>query len=319
MLVSRHWPVLAYATMIGCSSGATPAPPSDASIAQSQATHADAGAAAADTLCSGCPSQTLDRSDTTVRFHHVHLNVTDTDASRAFYVKFFDARPVRLNGKTDALWLAPMLFLLHKVPQAPDDTLAMGLDHVGRGVSDVMQWFEHASELGIMGDPRQGFQSTPMQVAGFTYIYLRGPDAERIEAYSAGTVVVPGHLDESESFQHVHFLTADLDATVAWYSDLLGLPGNPPNGIGRDIPVDRVSLFFPSFPPVTGFVASDDKPMGHIAFSVADLAAWRARADMLGLEVVAEPAWADEGFRSFFVRGPDHVLLEFVEAGPIAL
>ena len=77
---------------------------------------------------------------------------------------------------------------------------------------------------------------------------------------------------------------------VAWYSVLLALPANPPNGIGRDIPLDRVSLFFPSFPPVTTFVATDDKPLGHIAFSVADLTALRARADMPGLEVVAEPA-----------------------------
>jgi catechol 2,3-dioxygenase-like lactoylglutathione lyase family enzyme len=250
-----------------------------------------------------------------VRFHHVHLNVTDPDASRAFYVKFFGAQEVRLNDKTDALWMAPMLFLLHKVAVAPDDTLAMGIDHVGRGASDVMGWFQNASELGIMGDPRQGFQPTPMQVAGFTYIYVRGPDAERIEVYSAGTVVVPGDV-EPESFQHVHFLTADLDGTVTWYAALLALPGNPPNGLGRDIALDRVSLFFPSYPPVTTFVASDDKPMGHIAFSVSDLAALRARADKLGIEVVAEPAWTDEGFRSFFLRGPDAVLLEFVEAGP---
>jgi catechol 2,3-dioxygenase-like lactoylglutathione lyase family enzyme len=125
-------------------------------------------------------------------------------------------------------------------------------------------------------------------------VYLRGPDAERTEVYSSGTVLIPDHLDAAESFQHVHLLTADVDATVAWYAELLELPANPNNGLGRDIVVDRVALFFASYPLPNPFVATDDRPLGHIALSVSDLDRRRERAGMLGVEIVAEPSLRDE-------------------------
>src|SRR4051812_40383415 len=134
-------------------------------------------------VCSGCPGAKLDRSDDQVRFHHVHLNVTDPEATRTFYTKIFAAEPIRLNDRVDALWLSPMLFLLHKVAVAPNDTLEMGLDHVGRGSDDVTQWFDQASKQGVMGDPRQGFQSSPAQLGTATFVYVRGPDGERVEVY----------------------------------------------------------------------------------------------------------------------------------------
>jgi catechol 2,3-dioxygenase-like lactoylglutathione lyase family enzyme len=268
-------------------------------------------------VCSGCPSEKLDRTDNQVRFHHLHLNVTDPEATAAFYTKVFAAQSVRLNDKVDALWLSPMLFLLHKVAAAPNDTLEMGLDHVGRGSDDVTQWFDQASKQGVMGDPRQGFQSTPAQIGSTTFVYVRGPNAERMEVYSSGTVTVPGHSDAVTTFQHAHFLTVDVDATVAWYAMLLGQPANPSNGLGRDVPVDRVALFFASYPAVSTFVPTDDRPLGHVAFSVTDLMAMRSRVTEQGIEVVHEPAVAEEGFLSFYVRGPEKVLIEFVEAGPL--
>jgi catechol 2,3-dioxygenase-like lactoylglutathione lyase family enzyme len=81
--------------------------------------------------------------------------------------------------------------------------------------------------------------------------------------------------------------------------------------------VDRASLFLASFPVIETFVPTDDRPVGHLALAVTDLAPMRARADTLGLDMVAEPALAPEGFRSFFVRAPDRVLLEIVGAGPL--
>jgi catechol 2,3-dioxygenase-like lactoylglutathione lyase family enzyme len=322
----RHIPsLLMFAfTIAGCSTSST----RGASVLQTDAstpgTHdaspnsgADANAGMLRNVCSGCAKETLDRTDKSVRFHHVHLNVTDPAASRAFYTKFFAAESVRLNDKADALWLAPMLFLLNKVAVAPNDTLEMGLDHVGRGSDDPAQWFDEVSKQGVMGDPRQGFQSTPAQLGSFTFVYVRGPDAERMEVYSSGTVVVPGHVASAKDFQHAHFVTADVDSTVAWYSALLELPANPSTGLGRDIAVDRVALFFAGFPLPNAFAPTDDRPLGHIALSVSDLAMMRARAEALGIEIVAEPSVANEGFRSFFVRAPDRVLLEFVEAGPI--
>jgi catechol 2,3-dioxygenase-like lactoylglutathione lyase family enzyme len=89
------------------------------------------------------------------------------------------------------------------------------------------------------------------------------------------------------------------------------------NALGRDITVDRTSLFFNDSPMPNSSVATDDRPLGHIAFSVYNLDALRDNASTLGVEIVAEPALAPEDFRSFFIRAPDQVLIELVEAGPM--
>jgi catechol 2,3-dioxygenase-like lactoylglutathione lyase family enzyme len=309
--------LLCICMIVGCTSNNTQrpdaaAPPYDASDGTPVT---DAGVRRG--ICSGCSTEDLDRADRRVRFHHVHLNVTNPVASDTFYTQFFGAERVRLNDKADALWLAPMLFLLHKVAVAPNETLEMGLDHVGRGADDPVQWFDEVSKQGVMGDPRRGSQATPVQLGVLTFIYVRGPDAERMEVYNVGTVVVPEHEADAKEFQHVHFITPDIDATAAWYSALVDQPVNT-NTLGRDITVDRTSLFFNSSAMPTASAATDDRPLGHIAFCVADLDMLRDHAKTLGVEIVAEPALAPEGFRSFFVRAPDQVLIELVEAGPIA-
>jgi catechol 2,3-dioxygenase-like lactoylglutathione lyase family enzyme len=275
-------------------------------------------------ICTGCTSDNLDLSDQNVRFHHVHLNVNDSNATRDFYMNIFAAEPVRINGVTDALWLAPMLLLMHSVADAPADPLEMGLDHFGHGADDPVAWFDNAASLGVVGDTRTGFPGTPQQFGngvppdGFTYVYMRGPTAERLEVYTVGTINIPGHENDAQQFQHVHLLSDDVDGTVAWYSQLLDLPAGPNSGLGREIVVDRVSLFFASLPLPDAFVPTDDRSLGHLALSVTDLDRMRVRAGTLGVEIVSEPALRDEGFRSFFVRAPQEVLLEFVEASALA-
>ena len=75
--------------------------------------------------------------------------------------------------------------------------------------------------------------------------------------------------------------------------------------------LDSSAAVPPSFAP------SDDTPIGHVAFSFADLAPVLERIDSMGVEVVSEVA-KDEahGFESIFVRGPDELLVELVQADP---
>jgi len=149
-------------------------------------------------------------------------------------------------------------------------------------------------------------------VANFTYVYVVGPNNERIEVWTG-----------LSQWRHVHMMTPDVDASVLWYTDLLQVDPVYPNatqflGTSNAIALDQgVQLYFASLPPVDTFVRTDDRPLGHIAFSVANLDTIWNRAKQLDLTVVAEPAERPQGFRSFFLRGPQEVLIEFVEAGPL--
>jgi catechol 2,3-dioxygenase-like lactoylglutathione lyase family enzyme len=303
--------------------------PSARSSEQTIPAHGGSGArntSGAPELCSGCASEMPDSSDLGVRLHHVHMNVKDVRQTIAFYAEHFGAREVWLNGRESAVWADPILLLLQESGADAPDTLQMGFEHVGMGVSNPSAWFDQASQTGVEIDTRNGAPSAAVSMPApdalrafldedvdtFAYVYVRGPNRERVEVWSG-----------LAKFRHAHFMTPDVDATVAFYDQLFGTQPIVANaavtgGFGNGIALaNDVQLFFASFPAIAEFVRTDDRPLGHIAFSVTDLARQFARIEQLGVTIVSTPSATEHGFRSFFVRGPQDVLIEFVEAGPL--
>jgi catechol 2,3-dioxygenase-like lactoylglutathione lyase family enzyme len=280
-------------------------------------------------LCSGCAERVTDPADPSVHLHHVHLNSAARQRSTHFYQEHLSAEPVRLNDVTDALLAAPILLLTDERDVAPVSALPTTLQHVGWGSSDVQAWYDRAHEAGVAADTR-GFTlfmtaGTPVigepgsgQAAALgevpacfplpdalSYIYVLGPDQERIEVWSG----------VDQRVNHVHFTSSDLEATATWFQQFLGTPPlfSP---VIHAFYLDDVLFFFEKVGAPEDYGLTDDRVLGHIAFSVTDLAAWRQRAGDRGVEIVAEPA-AVHGFQSFFVRGPDGLLVEIVQAAPL--
>jgi catechol 2,3-dioxygenase-like lactoylglutathione lyase family enzyme len=318
-------------SILGCTQENAPAqrPGTDGRVATSADASASKGDAAARTsLCSGCPSDVRDPNDTSLRVHHIHLNVKDAKVSARFYEKHFGAKPVQLNGVAAALWAEPLLFLLEEGDFTPSEELRVGFEHVGMGVKDPQAWFDAASKEGIMVDPRNGAPNMPVSfpimpgtvpnldpgVDAFAFVYVRGPNSERIEVWSG-----------LSKFRHAHFMTPDIDGTVAWYEQLLGvpplMPKSDPTSIipTNGISLDGVQLNFLAPAAPVDFTKTDGQALDHIAFSVPDLDSMFEHVKALGVPVVSEPGPTPLGFRSFFVRAPQEVLLEFVAAGPVSV
>jgi catechol 2,3-dioxygenase-like lactoylglutathione lyase family enzyme len=233
---------------------------------------------------------------------------------------------VLLNAHTQALRTPPALLLLDEVGGAASSALPTALQHVGFGSSDPIAWFGAAEQAGVEPDTRGhtafSTDATPT-IAGpgslFTaaigveppgcfpiadeiaYVYVLGPDDERIELWSGSD----GRIN------HVHFTSPDLPATLAWYRSFLDLEIAEAGAFF----VDDILFYFEQIGDAADYAPTDEHVLGHIAFSVTDLTAWRARAGAQSVEVVSEPSTV-HGFESFFVRGPDGVLIELVQAAP---
>lgn len=271
------------------------------------------------------------------RFHHVRLNVTNPKRSIRFYSRVFGAVPVRFNNAVDGLFTERSFILFNVVDKAPDPALNTGIWHIGWGGVDVKHEFEwwQAHDVDI---------HTPLTPLGGTdnyYMYLSGPDKELIEINTMG----------HHRFAHVHFFCDDVNATCEWYHTHLGLkprgsnvpkpappatprkPGDP--GALRDIwinviPCDNVTMIFfgkpdldpPPFwwpdPPLKDMQPTKDRPIDHIAFSYREIEPVFERMKAAGVEIV-EPSATREPhkLKSFFVQGPNKVLIEIVEAKPI--
>jgi catechol 2,3-dioxygenase-like lactoylglutathione lyase family enzyme len=257
-------------------------------------------------------------------FHHVHLNVTDIQRSTDFYQRVFGAVPVKFNGRSDALFTERSFLLLNKVAAAPPAAPTTAMWHLGWGGVDLPNEFAWWKSKGIEFE-------TPLTPFGANYyMYMYGPDREVIEIYSG---------EQNHRYNHVHLLSADMNRATQWYADLLGItlrrrevprPADAAALWANAIRVDNVTINIFARPerepvpgwygkrPLTAFEPTRGSVVDHIAFSFRRIEPVLEHARAMGATVTAPIAvQPDTGVKSFFLQGPDGVLVEIVEARPI--
>jgi catechol 2,3-dioxygenase-like lactoylglutathione lyase family enzyme len=256
-------------------------------------------------------------------FHHVHLNVVDPQASQTYYEKFFGALPIQYRDLSDALFVERSFLLLNRVDQPARDNFGTTLWHIGWAGVDGHSEFEWRVRDGIE-------VQTPITPLGNQfYMYFWGPDRELVEVYTGS---------RNHRFEHVHLLATDLEATLDWFSRYLGVRpargSRPLSGTSMLIntiridnvnliifevpgdPAERVGILPDSIGP--HFAPTEGRAMDHVAFSYPHIAPELDRMRAAGVQVV-RPITTDPetGLTSFFVRGPDNLLVEIVEERPI--
>jgi catechol 2,3-dioxygenase-like lactoylglutathione lyase family enzyme len=263
--------------------------------------------------------------DNSVHFHHAHLNVTDTKASSQFYQQIFGAVPVKFGNRSDAVFTERSFLLFSQVAASPASDLDTGIWHLGWGGVDGPREYNTLTGKGVR------FQTPITPLNNNYYMYAFGPDKELLEIWT-------GY--QNHRYGHVHLISADPVGTVRWYTTTLGIPLrsqtiNEPgpasagsNGLQN---VDNVNIIVfrqPASEPVpplwagnktiSSFESTQGHAVDHLAFSYRKIDPVFSRMKKAGVRIV-EPITTktDYGFRSFFIEGPDKVLIEIVEAKPI--
>ncbi|MBI2422431.1 MAG: VOC family protein [Candidatus Hydrogenedentes bacterium] len=263
------------------------------------------------------------------RFHHVHINTTDQARSMKFYEEVFGAVPVKFMNRVDALFTERSFLLFNVVEEEPRNAWTTGIWHIGWGGVDVAHEFQWWKKQGVPFHT----ELQPLPGEDNFYMYIKGPDQEAIEINTMG----------HHRFAHVHLFADDVNATSNWYADHLGLASRR----GREVPkpagsmetlagiwmnfiqcgnVNIIVFGKPDQPgiswwpgkPLVAFEPTRGHVLDHLAFSYRDIGPVYERMKAAGLNIV-EPIAVREpyGMKSFFVLGPEQVLLEIVEAKPI--
>ena len=265
------------------------------------------------------------RAQEAAYFHHVHLNVTDPARTIAYYMKMHGATPVKYRGVADALFTERSFILMNTVAAPAPNALDTGLWHIGWGGRDVpseYEWFKlNGATIRVPLYPLNQIWVT----------YLSGPDDEMIEVNTMG----------HNRFGHVHLLAADINTTTDWYKKHLGVEArgdtvpkpadmSTVRAWSRGFRCDNVSFvvygqpdYTPAPPwwtdsPLRDFKPTDGRVIDHLAFSYRAIAPVFDRMKTDGIEIVS-PIAEQPGFahKSFFIRGPDQVLIEIVEDKPL--
>jgi catechol 2,3-dioxygenase-like lactoylglutathione lyase family enzyme len=251
------------------------------------------------------------------RFHHVHLNVTDISKTTAFYEKLFGVTPVKYRGTGPALMADRAFLFLNQVAGPIPSQLQTGVIHVGWSGVDGPSEFEWWKSQGVE------FYTPLTKVGAWDYFYLYGPDREVIEIWTQ---------DRNHRFNHVHMLAENPVETAQWFAKVVNsdTPAvEAPLGVGniKLAVVDMGDVGLHILPDVAGLKPkeragaiekTDGGGIDHIAFSFRDLDAEFRRVKAMGMPI-ERPIATDDAFgvRSFFVRAPNQVLVELVEAKPL--
>lgn len=270
-------------------------------------------------------------------FHHAHLNVVDVGKSIDFYEKIFGTPHVKFRGVSDAVLTDRSFFLFNEVEEAAPWEMTSGIYHLGFGGVNGPGEFEWRDKLGVR------WQGGGLGTLGQEhFMYAFGPDNEVMEVWTGF---------RHNRFGHIHFFSDDVGAATKWYMDNLGIPGpsrippKPPkapanwaeqaggsfrylwmtqlktnNDVAMNIfakPTEETINWWGDA-PVGTLVRSDGRVIDHLAFSFRDIEPVLKHMKANGVEIVAPIKLNKElKIKSFFVRGPDKVLIEVVEARPI--
>ena len=270
-------------------------------------------------------------------FHHAHINAVDPAKSIQYYKTMFGAVPVKFRGVSDAVLTDRSFFLFTKVDEPAPWEMISGLYHLGWGGVDGPGDFAWRDKKGMK------WQTGLSSLGTNYYMYAYGPDNEVVEVWTGF---------QHHRFGHVHLFSDDVGIATKWYMDNLGAKGparippkppkapedsaasleNPgsvfqylwassvstPNGVTINIfatPRTETINWWADPPIEEPLVASDGRVVDHIAFSYRDIQPVFDRMKKNGVEIVDGIKEREEyGFKSFFVRGPDKVLIEIVEA-----
>lgn len=263
------------------------------------------------------------RGPVPAHFHHVHVNSTDPAKTTQFYATTFGAQPVKYKDKTDALFVSRGFILINKVAETPKDLETTAIRHIGWAGVDGPNEFARLKEKGLPFH-------TPLTALGTNwFFYMFGPDREIAEVYTG---------DQNHLFNHVHFSVENVATTAEWYEKTLGMvfpaaakgprPADPNARWGSQARMDGVSFVLiykdhyyadseHRLPVGRVLQTTEGSPIDHIAFSYENIAPEFERMRAAGVPIVRPIAERPDGVKSFFVTGPEAVLIEIVEAKPI--
>lgn len=199
-----------------------------------------------------------------VAMGHLHLNTTDVDASRRFWVEFLGAQTTKL-GNLEVYKFPDALVMVRKAAVAGGSE-GSAVNHLGFLVKDLEAQLARCEQMGFrivrrMPDTRQAF--------------VMAPDEAKVELTEDKSLSVPIR------HHHIHFFTADVPAIQAWYAKMFAArPGKRGRFDAADLP--GVNLSFS--PSETATTPTKGRAVDHIGFEIRNLEGFVKRMEAEGVK-----------------------------------
>ncbi len=224
--------------------------------------------------------------DGPIVYGHHHLNTTNVDAQKKFFVDTLGGTLIKIGSNNlEVVQFPNVLIFFRPVPAAPGGTRGTTVNHIGFSVPDLRRAVDKIKANGFQmitkteAPPDRAVKDDiagPAQPGGASIAFALAPDDLKVELVEAAQQTIPITL------HHVHFFNPKNTEVQAWYVKTFGAAPRT-GGAFPSATLPGVALnFSPSADPVVG---TQGRALDHIGFEVKNLEAFCRKLEGDGIKL----------------------------------
>jgi catechol 2,3-dioxygenase-like lactoylglutathione lyase family enzyme len=226
-------------------------------------------------------AQLLAAREVPVAYGHHHINATDIDAHKRFWIDGLGGTSVRLGTSTLETVKFPNVLVAISPRQPTGGTKGTVVNHVGFETQNIRAAVDRLERLGFRMVTREELPESytvtnhlGQRDGGNLIAFVMGPDETKVELIENQAIAHPIQL------HHVHWAAPDPAAMQAWYVKHFG--ARPGTRIGLPTgELPGVNLTFGG--GGEGAAATRGRALDHIGFEIKNLEAFTRQLEAAGV------------------------------------
>jgi catechol 2,3-dioxygenase-like lactoylglutathione lyase family enzyme len=236
---------------------------------------------------SAARAQILVGNEGPVVYGHHHLNTTNMEAQKKFYVDTLGGKLVKFGQNNQEIIEFPNVLMFFRPMQAPTGgTIGTTVNHIGFSAPDLRPLVAKIKANGFKMITTESVAANvkvtdDIAAASPTtnIAYALGPEDTKVEFVEVKTQQAPIQL------HHVHFFGQQNAEMQAWYAKTFGAKPRPANPAQAFVVDDLPGVALNFSPSPTPTVGTTGRALDHIGFEIKNLEAFTKKLEAAGIKL----------------------------------
>jgi catechol 2,3-dioxygenase-like lactoylglutathione lyase family enzyme len=235
---------------------------------------------------SAARAQILVGNEGPVVYGHHHLNTTNMEAQKKFYVDTLGGKLIKLQNQQEIIEFPNVLMFFRPMQAPTGGTIGTTVNHIGFSAPDLRPLVAKIKANGFKMITTESVAANvkvtdDIAAASPTtnIAYALGPEDTKVEFVEVKTQQAPIQL------HHVHFFGQQNAEMQAWYAKTFGAKPRPANPAQAFVVDDLPGVALNFSPSPTPTVGTTGRALDHIGFEIKNLEAFTKKLEADGIKL----------------------------------